>query len=162
IGATVTVGDANTMLLEAGQHGTTFGGNPLSCAAGLAVLETIEKDNLLTHVAEVSDWLKAQLAEVEGIGEITGKGLLLGLELTGEGSGSADAGSGPDGQDAADGQDAGDSEAPDAKAVAARALEAGFIINPVAPGRLRLAPPLTITTEELTPFIAALPGLIAG
>jgi acetylornithine/N-succinyldiaminopimelate aminotransferase len=46
--------------------------------------------------------------------------------------------------------------------VAARALEAGFIINPVAPGRLRLAPPLTITTEELAPFIAALPGLIAG
>jgi acetylornithine/N-succinyldiaminopimelate aminotransferase len=46
--------------------------------------------------------------------------------------------------------------------VAARALEAGFIINPVAPGRLRLAPPLTITPEELAPFIAALPGLIAG
>src|SRR5699024_2391175 len=78
IGATNTVGDANTKLLDAGQHGTTFGGNPLSCAAGLAVLETIEKDNILTHVAEVSDWLKTQLAEVDGIGEITGKGLLLG------------------------------------------------------------------------------------
>jgi acetylornithine/N-succinyldiaminopimelate aminotransferase len=46
--------------------------------------------------------------------------------------------------------------------VSARALEAGFIVNPVAPGRLRLAPPLNITTEELTPFIEALPGLIAG
>ncbi|GAA1527494.1 acetylornithine transaminase [Brevibacterium permense] len=140
IGATITVGDANTGLLEAGQHGTTFGGNPLSCAAGLAVLETIEKEGLLDHVTETSDWLKAQLAEVDGIGEITGKGLLLGLELT----------PGEDGQ------------APDSKAVAARALEAGFIINPVAPGRLRLAPPLTITTDELTPFIDALPGLITG
>src|SRR5699024_5900690 len=49
IGATITVGDSNTKLLEAGQHGTTFGGNPLSCAAGLAVLETIEKDNVLAH-----------------------------------------------------------------------------------------------------------------
>ena len=140
IGATITVGDANTKLLEAGQHGTTFGGNPLSCAAGLAVLETIEKDNLLDHVSETSDWLKGQLAKVDGIGEITGKGLLLGLELTaGE-----------------------DDQVPDSKAVAARALEAGFIINPVAPGRLRLAPPLTITTDELTPFIDALPGLITG
>ncbi|MEY9260555.1 acetylornithine/N-succinyldiaminopimelate aminotransferase [Brevibacterium epidermidis] len=138
IGATITVGDANTGLLEAGQHGTTFGGNPIACAAGLAVLETIEKDNLLDHVSETSDWLKGQLAKVDGIGEITGKGLLLGLELTpGE-----------------------DSQVPDSKAVAARALEAGFIINPVAPGRLRLAPPLTITTDELTPFIDALPGLI--
>jgi acetylornithine/N-succinyldiaminopimelate aminotransferase len=151
IGATITVGDANTKLLEAGQHGTTFGGNPLSCAAGLAVLETIEKDNVLAHVAQVSDWLKTQLAEVDGIGEITGKGLLLGLELTSDGATGA-----------ADGQGSGDGQVPDSKAVAARALEAGFIINPVAPGRLRLAPPLTITTEELAPFIAALPGLIAG
>ena len=140
IGATITFGDANTKLLEAGQHGTTFGGNPLACAAGLAVLETIENEKLLDHVAEVSDWLQTELAKVDGVGTITGKGLLLGLELT----------AGADGQ------------APDSKAVAARALEAGFIINPVAPGRLRLAPPLTITTDELAPFIAALPGLIAG
>lgn len=149
IGATITVGDANTKLLEAGQHGTTFGGNPLSCAAGLAVLETIEKDNLLDHVSETSDWLNAQLAEVDGIGEITGKGLLLGLELT---AGVSDDGS----------AGASDGQVPDSKAVAARALEAGFIVNPVAPGRLRLAPPLTITTDELTPFIDALPGLITG
>lgn len=149
IGATITVGDANTGLLEAGQHGTTFGGNPLSCAAGLAVLETIEKDNLLDHVTETSEWLKTQLAKIDGIGEITGKGLLLGLELTAGVSGGGAAG-------------AADAQVPDSKAVAARALEAGFIINPVAPGRLRLAPPLTITTDELTPFVDALPGLITG
>ena len=151
IGATITVGDANTKLLEAGQHGTTFGGNPLSCAAGLAVFETIEKEGLLDHVAEVSEWLKAQLVKIDGIGEITGKGLLLGLELTGGASG-----------DSATGAAGADGQVPDSKAVAARALEAGFIINPVAPGRVRLAPPLTITTDELTPFIEALPGLITG
>jgi acetylornithine/N-succinyldiaminopimelate aminotransferase len=159
IGATITVGDANTKLLEAGQHGTTFGGNPLSCAAGLAVLETIEKDNLLDHVSETSDWLKAQLAEVDGIGEITGKGLLLGLELVPNGAGAGASGADSSGAGAAG---ATDGQVPDSKAVAARALEAGFIVNPVAPGRLRLAPPLTITTDELTPFIDALPGLITG
>lgn len=65
---------------------------------------------------------------------MSGAGLLLGVELAGE--------------------------HPDAKAVAARALEAGFIVNPVTPERLRLAPPLTITHEEIAPFLAALPGLL--
>ncbi|SDS52159.1 acetylornithine aminotransferase apoenzyme [Brevibacterium siliguriense] len=140
IGATITVGDANTKLLEAGQHGTTFGGNPIACAAALAVLETIESEGLHDHAADINDWLTPQLTAIDGIGEITGQGLLIGIELLPDAAG----------------------EIPDSKAVAARALEAGFIINPVAPGRLRLAPPLTITEEELAPFVAALPGLIAG
>ncbi|WP_172174663.1 acetylornithine transaminase [Brevibacterium sp. CT2-23B] len=140
IGATITVGDANTKLLEAGQHGTTFGGNPIACAAALAVLETIESEGLHDHAADINDWLTPQLTAIDGIGEITGQGLLIGIELLPSAAG----------------------EIPDSKAVAARALEAGFIINPVAPGRLRLAPPLTITEEELAPFVAALPGLIAG
>ncbi|WP_350269028.1 acetylornithine transaminase [Brevibacterium sp. CBA3109] len=140
IGATITVGDANTKLLEAGQHGTTFGGNPIASAAALAVFETIESEGILEHVREMHDWLKSALLEIPGVASVTGKGLLLGIELTAGASG----------------------EVPDSKAVAARALEAGFIINPVAPGRLRLAPPLIITEEDLKPFIAALPALIAG
>ena len=140
IGATITVGDANTKLLEAGQHGTTFGGNPIASAAALAVFETIESEGILEHVREMHDWLKSALLEIPGVASVTGKGLLLGIELTAGASG----------------------EIPDSKAVAARALEAGFIINPVAPGRLRLAPPLIITEEDLKPFIAALPALIAG
>ncbi|MCU4297071.1 acetylornithine transaminase [Brevibacterium permense] len=140
IGATITVGDANTKLLEAGQHGTTFGGNPIACAAALAVLETIESESLHDHARDINDWLTSQLTAIDGIGEITGQGLLIGIELLPDAGG----------------------EIPDSKAVAARALDAGFIINPVAPGRLRLAPPLTITEEELAPFVAALPGLIAG
>lgn len=135
IGATITVGDANTKLLEAGQHGTTFGGNPIACAAGLAVLETIENENLLEHTVETGSWLTEQLTAIDGITAVTGMGLLLGVELT---------------------------EGLDEKAIAARARDAGFIINPVAPGRLRLAPPLTITQDELAPFLGALPGLLAG
>ena len=135
IGATITVGDANTKLLEAGQHGTTFGGNPIACAAGLAVLETIETENLLAHTRETGAWLSEQLLTIDGIEKVTGTGLLLGLELA---------------------------EGLDEKAIAARALEAGFIINPVAPGRLRLAPPLIITKDDLAPFLTALPGLLHG
>ncbi|PCC52307.1 acetylornithine transaminase [Brevibacterium aurantiacum] len=135
IGATITVGDANTKLLEAGQHGTTFGGNPIACAAGLAVLETIETENLLAHARETGAWLSEQLLTVDGIEKVTGTGLLLGLELA---------------------------EGLDEKAIVARALEAGFIINPVAPGRLRLAPPLIITKDDLAPFLTALPGLLHG
>ncbi|WP_152349284.1 acetylornithine transaminase [Brevibacterium sp. CFH 10365] len=135
IGATITVGDANTKLLEAGQHGTTFGGNPIACAAGLAVLETIENENLLEHTRETGAWLTEQLTAIDGITAVTGMGLLLGLELT---------------------------EGLDEKAIAARARDAGFIINPVAPGRLRLAPPLTITRTELATFLEALPGLLHG
>ncbi|WP_413334561.1 acetylornithine transaminase [Brevibacterium sp. GP-SGM9] len=140
IGATITVGDANTKLLEPGQHGTTFGGNPIASAAALAVLETIETEGLNDNAREVGTSLTGELQQIPGIGEITGQGLLLGIELL------------PDQ----------DGNVPDSKAVAARAMEAGFIINPVAPGRLRLAPPLIITRDDLKPFLAALPGLIAG
>lgn len=140
IGATITVGDANTKLLEPGQHGTTFGGNPIASAAALAVLETIETEGLHDNALDVGTWLTGELQQIPGIGEITGQGLLLGIELLPDAAGNV----------------------PDSKAVAARAMEAGFIINPVAPGRLRLAPPLIITREDLKPFLAALPGLIAG
>ena len=134
IGATITVGEANTALLSPGQHGTTFGGNPIACAAALAVLTTIEAEGLLDHARRLGDQLTTELEQIPGVSAVSGAGLLLGVELSGE--------------------------HPDAKAVAARALEAGFIVNPVTPERLRLAPPLTITHEEIAPFLAALPGLL--
>ncbi|RAD74039.1 acetylornithine transaminase, partial [Burkholderia multivorans] len=134
IGATITVGAENTGLLSAGQHGTTFGGNPIACAAALAVLTTIETEGLIDHARRLGEQLKFELADIPGIAEVTGQGLLLGLGLAGEN--------------------------PDAKAVAKRALEAGFIVNPVTPERLRLAPPLSITHEEIAPFLAALPDLL--
>lgn len=134
IGATITLGAENTALLSAGQHGTTFGGNPIACAAALAVLTTIESEGLIDHARRLGEQLKFELADIPGIAEVTGQGLLLGLGLAGEN--------------------------PDAKAVAKRALEAGFIVNPVTPERLRLAPPLTITDEEIAPFLTALPDLL--
>lgn len=122
------------LLADPGDHGTTFGGNPVACAAGLAVIHTIEKDNLLAHVRETGAWLREQLAGVHGVGAVRGAGLLNAFELL---NGSAP------------------------KMVAA-ALDDGFIINATDERTIRLAPPLVITREQLATFIAALPGLLAA
>ena len=131
IGALVTFGPAVTTMLTAGQHGTTFGGNPLACAAGLAVLDTIERDGLLEHVRWVGSLLDD--VDVEGVAGTRGRGLLRGIELDGVPS----------------------------AAVMAAAREAGFIVNAVTPTALRLAPPLVLSEEELRSFLEALPAIIA-
>ncbi|MEO7446695.1 MAG: acetylornithine transaminase [Humibacillus sp.] len=130
IGALVTFGADTTALLTAGQHGTTFGGNPLACAAGLAVLDTIERDGLLEHVREVGALLDDP--DVPGVVATRGRGLLRALELDG----------------------------PPAAAVMAAARDAGFIVNAVTPTALRLAPPLVISAVELTGFLEALPAIL--
>ncbi|MBC9823186.1 acetylornithine transaminase [Terrabacter sp. MAHUQ-38] len=131
IGALVTFGPEVTALLTAGQHGTTFGGNPLACAAGLAVLETIERDGLLEHVRQVGALLDH--LDVEGVAGTRGRGLLRAVELDGIPS----------------------------AAVMAAAREAGFIVNAVTPTALRLAPPLVLSEEELRGFLDALPAILA-
>lgn len=133
IGATVTFGAAVTQLLQPGQHGSTYSGNPLATSVAGAVLATLEADGLVAHAAELGERTHALLADLPEVAEVTGAGLLLGVELT-------------------DGR---------AKAVADAALEAGFIVNPVTDTRLRLAPPLIITDEPLREFAQALPGLVA-
>jgi acetylornithine aminotransferase len=130
IGALVTFGTDVTAMLTAGQHGTTFGGNPLACAAGLAVLDTIERDHLLDHVREVGALLDDVV--IEGVSGTRGRGLLRAIELDGT----------------------------PAPAVMAAAREAGFIVNAVTPTALRLAPPLVISEEELQGFLDALPAII--
>ncbi|GAA2480366.1 acetylornithine transaminase [Terrabacter carboxydivorans] len=130
IGALVTFGPEATTLLTAGQHGTTFGGNPLACAAGLAVLDTIERDHLLGHVREVGALLDH--LEVDGVVGTRGRGLLRAIELDGI----------------------------PAPAVMAAAREAGFIVNAVTPTALRLAPPLVISEDELQGFLDALPSIL--
>jgi acetylornithine aminotransferase len=66
-----------------GMLGTTFGGNPLACAAALAVLEVIESESLIAHAAALGDWLMAELRQLPGIVEVRGQGLMIGIELPG-------------------------------------------------------------------------------
>ena len=134
IGAVVAYGERAASLLGRGQHGTTFGGNPVAAAAALATIGVIERDGLLAHVREISALLRAQIIALEHplVAGVRGEGLLLAIELT----------------------------EPVAAAVAARALEAGLIINPVRPTTIRLAPPLILTRAqvgELLAFLAAVP-----
>jgi acetylornithine aminotransferase len=122
IGAVIAYGDRAASLLGRGQHGSTFGGNPVAAAAGLATLGVIERDGLLAQVREVGAKLRE---EIEWCGsplvrEVRGAGLLLAVVLN----------------------------APVAADVARQGLEAGFIVNPVAPDVIRLAPPLILTAEQ--------------
>jgi acetylornithine/N-succinyldiaminopimelate aminotransferase len=131
IGACVGVGAAGD-LLEPGNHGTTFGGNPVACAAALAVLETIEGDGLLEHATVLGHQLRDGLAADSRVTEVRGEGLLIGLDLAQDRSAE----------------------------VTAVALAAGFIVNNPTPGRIRLAPPLVLTEEEAASFLAAWPDIL--
>ncbi|MEO5610310.1 MAG: acetylornithine transaminase [Ornithinibacter sp.] len=134
IGALVTFGAAVSGLLTAGQHGTTFGGNPLACAAGLAVLGAIADEGLLDHAREAGEHLDRRIADLGHplVTGIRGAGLLKAIVLGGDHAGD----------------------------VAALARDKGFIVNPVAPDAIRLAPPLVVTTDELDLFVDALPRLL--
>ena len=142
IGALVCVGPAVSGLLTAGQHGTTFGGNPLATAAGLAVLQTVEDEGLLGHVRAAGEAVAALLEDLPEVAAVRGHGLWIGVDL-------AD----PAGPVPAGGL---------APAVVAAGLEAGWILNATGPSTLRLAPPLTVPVAELERFAAALPGLVAA
>ena len=134
IGALVAFGPANATLLSGGQHGTTFGGNPVATAAGLATLHVIERDGLLANAASTGDHLAAgieSLAEPLILG-VRGHGLLRAVQFT----------------------------EPVAAATARHLLEAGFIVNAVAPDVLRLAPPLILTADQADTFVAALPAAL--
>ena len=131
IGAAVGLGRAAT-LLEPGNHGTTFGGNPVACAAGLAVLDTIEAEGLLTHVQEMGERLRAGLAKDPRVTEVRGEGLLIGLDLAAAASAE----------------------------VTAVALRRGFIINNPTPDRIRLAPPLVLTAEDVEAFLTSWPAIL--
>ncbi len=132
IGALLTFSAEVTGLLTAGQHGTTFGGNPLACAAALAVLDTIEAEHLLGNAARVGSLL--DVVDVEGVAGTRGRGLLRAIELDGI-------------------------PAP-AAMVAAR--QAGYLVNAVTPTALRLAPPLVLTEAELRGFLDDLPGILTA
>ncbi len=134
IGAVIAYGPAVHDLLQPGQHGTTFGGNPPAAAAALAVLRTLHEEHLLEHAASLGEQIAR---EVMALGHplitgVRGAGLLRGIELA----------------------------APIGPRVVTAALEQGFIINATGPTTLRLAPPLIITAEQLATFTAALPAVL--
>lgn len=141
VGATMVNGQENIGLLEAGMHGTTFGGNPLAASAALATLTTIEADNLLDRAAVLGEKLRTALEGLECVRETRGAGLLIGVVLH-----AAQTNRG----------------APLAPAVVTAARDAGFIINGPDAQTLRLAPALTIGEEELETFVTALPEIVAA
>jgi acetylornithine aminotransferase len=134
IGACIGLGTAGSGFSQ-GDHGSTFGGNPVACAAALAVLDTIERDGLLANVTEVGEHLAAGLGQVGHplIAGVRGAGLWRAIVLT----------------------------APLAPSVEAAARRAGFLVNAVQPDAIRLAPPLILTAAEADEFTAALPGILA-
>lgn len=111
-----------------GDHGSTFGGGPVACAAALATLEVIEDEGLLANAERAGDRLRAGLAGVFGEQSVRGLGLLLGVELG----------------------------APMARAVAEAALAAGLLVNDVSPSVLRFMPPLVVTEAEIDRAVGVL------
>ncbi|MEU6808736.1 acetylornithine transaminase [Streptomyces sp. NPDC046831] len=137
LGATVAFGRA-AELLRPGQHGTTFGGNPVACAAGLAVLDTLADEGLLENVKRQGERLRVGIEGTGGsprhplIDRVRGAGLLLGIVLTG----------------------------PLAPMVQQAAQDAGFLVNAPAPDVVRLMPPLNLGDDEVDAFLEALPGIL--
>jgi acetylornithine aminotransferase len=133
IGACIALGDQATAL-GPGSHGNTFGGNPVATAAALAVIDTIEREGLLEHATEIGDRL-ARGVEALGhpaVAGVRGQGMLRAVVLTRD----------------------------TAKAIAAAALAAGFIVNAPRPNVIRVAPPLILTTAQADSFLEALPALL--
>jgi acetylornithine/N-succinyldiaminopimelate aminotransferase len=132
IGACMAFGPA-AELLTPGSHGTTFGGNPVACAAGLAVIRTIAGEGLLDHVKRVGEQLRRGIEGLQHplVNGVRGAGLLLGIVLN-------------------------QSEAP---RLAAALKEAGFLVNAAQPDVIRLAPPLIISAEQADALISALDGI---
>jgi acetylornithine aminotransferase len=134
VGALVAYGPQVAGLLGRGQHGTTFGGNPVASAAALATIGVIERDGLLAHVADLGAWIRGAVADLRHplVTDVRGEGLLVAIELV----------------------------EPVAATIAARALDAGFVVNPCTPSTLRLAPPFVLTQDQAATFVdflAALP-----
>lgn len=137
IGACIARGAAANAF-QPGDHGTTFGGNPVTCAAANAVLDAIEADGVLaaarTRSKRLVDGLQAMVGAAPLARGVRGRGLLLGLEL----------------------------DAPVAAEVEAACRERFLIVNAVAPDVVRLAPPLTVTRQEIDLALAAIDEALAA
>ncbi|MCF3123274.1 acetylornithine transaminase [Streptomyces arenae] len=133
LGATVAFGAA-AELFKPGHHGSTFGGNPVVCAAGLAVIETIENEGLLENTKRAGEKLRDGIESLGHplVDHVRGSGLLLGIVLT----------------------------EPLAPRAQQAAQDAGFLVNAPAPDVVRLMPPLNVRDDEVDAFLHALPGIL--
>ena len=133
LGAMIAIGSA-AELFKPGEHGSTFGGNPISCAAGLAAISEIEKRALNEKALELGEFLKSGLLEIEGVAEIRGRGLLLGIAL----------------------------DKPWAKEIANFLMAKGVLVNAPNENTIRIAPPLIITKIEAKKFIKIFSEVMAN
>jgi len=131
----VVAGPKAANIFGAGNHGTTFGGNPLAMRAGVETIRIMEEDGLLEHAARVGEHLRAalqrELGSHQGVKDIRGKGLMLGVELT-----------------------------VPCSELMARAVEAGLLISVTADSVIRLVPPLIMSTAEADEVVAILAPLV--
>ena len=125
LGAMVALGSASKLFV-AGDHGSTFGGNPVATAAALAVITSIEKEKILSHVDEVGEYLLTELALIPGVTEVRGAGLLIGLTLN----------------------------APVAKALTKKCQDLGVLINAPGDSTIRIAPALNVSMKQAQKFVA--------
>ncbi|MPT53801.1 MULTISPECIES: aspartate aminotransferase family protein [Delftia] len=134
IGAVVAHGKAATVL-QPGNHGSTFGGNPLAMRAGIETIRIMEEDGLLAHATKVGDRLKStlqkELADVKGVVDVRGQGLIIGIELN-----------------------------KPCGALLGRGAEAGLLFSVTADTVVRLVPPLIMTEAEADEVVAKLKPLI--
>ena len=134
LGATLARGSAN--VFEPGDHGSTQGGNPLACAAGVATMRALRDEGLIDRAAKVGAYFMKGLQELAARGlpvtEVRGRGLMLAVEIDG-----------------------------DAPAVVTRAREGGVLLNATGPTTLRMVPPLTLTHAEVDDAVAALAQALA-
>lgn len=124
LGAMIALGTASK-LFSAGDHGSTFGGNPVSTAAALAVISSIEKEKILAHVDEVGEYLLAELALIPGVAEVRGAGLLIGLTL----------------------------DKAVAKTLTKKCQDLGALINAPGESTIRLAPALNVSKKQAEKFV---------
>ena len=124
LGAMITVGE-KTPAFKLGEHGSTFGGNPISCAAANAALDFIVKKDLLQKVSDAGEFLKEELEKLPGVLEVRGRGLLLGIVLESNVAGE----------------------------LAAKATSNGLLLNAPNKGVIRIAPALIVTKSQLKEFV---------
>jgi acetylornithine/N-succinyldiaminopimelate aminotransferase len=124
LGAMIAIGESSD-LFNPGSHGSTFGGNPIACAASLAAISVIENQNILPRIKELELTLKLEISKLPLVDQVRGSGLLLGIAL----------------------------KLPVAKTLVTQLQERGLLVNATSDVLIRIAPPLIITDQQVSDFI---------